>query len=221
MSKVVCKRDVVETSDSYRHFEWVLSVLSAEIGESIKCRGWSEHKRNSESGSGDSYLFRAHPSYRGGGKWHDWALFNWSVSEDGTMLIPAHIITFLLIDNDLFQLLSGNPTFVGSGPGLYALCESLEEPLLEPKVGNHIVVRGTKTLNKRQENQRRRQGRDDANPNLNLISVESIYEPIAALADIGAAEGTFLFIRPVDDWGYLFSDIIAKLAVGESETIDT
>ena len=172
-------------------------------------------------GSGDSYLFRAHPSYRGGGKWHDWALFNWSVSEDGTMLIPAHIITFLLIDNDLFQLLSGNPTFVGSGPGLYALCESLEEPLLEPKVGNRIVVRGTKTLNKRQENQRRRQGRDDANPNLNLISVESIYEPIAALADIGAAEGTFLFIRPVDDWGYLFSDIIAELSVGESETIDT
>jgi hypothetical protein len=34
------------------------------------------------------------------------------------------------------------------------------------------------------------------------------------LADIGGAEGTFLCVRPVDDWGYLFSDIIAELAGG-------
>jgi hypothetical protein len=53
-----------------------------------------------------------------------------------------------------------------------------------------------------------------------LISVESIYEPISALADIGAPEGTFLFVRPVDDWGYLFSDIIEELAVGDLELSD-
>jgi hypothetical protein len=50
-----------------------------------------------------------------------------------------------------------------------------------------------------------------------LISVESIYEPISALADIGGPEGTFLFVHPVDDWGYLFMDIIEELAVGASE----
>ncbi len=118
------------------------------------------------------------------------------------MLIPAQIITFLLVDEDLFQQLGNNPAFVGSAPGLYALCESLEDPLAEPKVGTQIVVWGTKNLNKRQRNQRRREGQDNANPNLNLISVDSIYEPISALADIGAPEGTFLFICPVDDWGY-------------------
>jgi hypothetical protein len=53
---------------------------------------------------------------------------------------------------------------------------------------------GTKKLNKRQENQCQRKGRDHANPNLNLISVNLIYEPILALADIGAPEGTFLFV---------------------------
>jgi hypothetical protein len=54
-----------------------------------------------------------------------------------------------------------------------------------------------------------------------LISVKSIYEPILALADIGAPEGTlFLFVRSVDDWGYLFSDIIEELAVGASELSD-
>ena len=71
-----------------------------------------------------------------------------------------------------------------------------------------------KKLNKPQENERRWQGRNQANPNLNLISVDSIYEPIAALADIGAPEGTLLFICPADDWGYLFSKIIEELSVG-------
>jgi hypothetical protein len=127
-----------------------------------------------------------------------------------------YVLTFLLVEEDLFQLLVNNPAFVGTGPGQYVLCESLEEPLADPKVGNHIVVRGTKKLNKCQEIQRHREGRDSANPNLNLISVKSIYEPILALADIRAPEGTFLFVHPVDDWGYLFSDIIEELAVGSS-----
>jgi hypothetical protein len=210
-------RHVVESGYHPRHFEWLCSLLSPQVGQSLTFRGCTEHKRNSHTTGVDNYLFRAHPSYRGGAKWHDWALFNWSVSDHGTMLIPAQIITFLLVEEDMYQLLTDNPAFVGSGPGLYALCESLEEPLSDPKVGSRIIVRGTKKLNQRQENQRRREGRDDANPNLNLISVDSIYEPISALADIGGAEGSFLFVRPVDDWGYLFSDIIAELSVGSSD----
>lgn len=212
------KRHVVETSYHPRHFEWLCSMLLPQVGQSLKFRGCTEHKRHGDNGK--SFLFRAHPSFRGGEKWHDWALINWSVSEEETVLIPAQIITFLLVEENLFQLLVNNPAFVGTGPGLYVLCESLEEPLAKPKVGNCIVVRGTKMLNKRQEVQRHREGRDIANPNLNLISVESIYEPISALADIGAPEGTFLFIRPVDDWGYLFSDIIEELALGTSELSD-
>ena len=69
------------------------------------------------------------------------------------MLIPTQIITFLLVDDDLFELLADNHAFVGSAPGLYVLCESLEEPLPTPKVGTCIVVRGTKKLNKCQENE--------------------------------------------------------------------
>ena len=51
------------------------------------------------------------------------------------MFIPEQIITFLLVDDDLFGLLADNHAFVGSAPGLYVLCELLEEPLVEPKVG--------------------------------------------------------------------------------------
>jgi hypothetical protein len=146
------ERHVVEASYHPRHFEWLCSLLLPLVGQSITFRGCTKHKRN--TGSGDSYIFRAHPSYRGGVKWHDWALFNWSESEDGIMLIPAQIITFLLVDVELLALLKDNPAFVGSTPGLYALCESLEEPLPDPKVGTRIVVRGTKNLNKRQANER-------------------------------------------------------------------
>ena len=81
-------------------------------------------------------------------------------------------------------------------------------------MGTHIVVWGTKKLNKHQENERQHHGRIQANPNLNLISFDSIYQPIAALADIGAPEGMFLFVWPTDDWGYLFSNIIEELSVG-------
>jgi hypothetical protein len=210
-------RHIVETGYHPRHFEWLCSILLPTLGEAITFRGCTEHTRQSVTGE-DNIIFRAHPSYRGGVKWHDWALFNWSVNENETMLIPAQIITFILVEEDLCQLLTGNPAFVGTGPGLYALCESLEEPLAEPKVGTRLVVRGTKKLNQRQQNQRRREGRHEANPNLNLISVDSIYEPISAMADIGAPEGTFLFVRPVDDWGYLFSDIIEELTVGASQS---
>ena len=94
------------------------------------------------------------------------------------------------------------------------LCESLEEPLPTPKVGTRIVVWGTKKLNKHQENEWQRHGRNQANPNLNLISIDSIYKPIAALADIDAPEGIFLFVWPADHWGYLFSNIIEELSIG-------
>ncbi len=122
----------------------------------------------------------------------------------------------LLVEEDFFRLLCGSPAFFGTGPSLYALCESLEEPLSKARVGNRIVVQGTKIFNQCQQKQHQQEGRDHANPNLNLISVDSIYEPIAALADIGAPEGTYLFVRPVDGWGYLFGDIIDELAVGAS-----
>jgi hypothetical protein len=105
------------------------------------------------------------------------------------------------------------PCFCWFWTRLYALCESLEEPLAEAKVGNHIIVPGTKKLNQQQKKQHQCEGRNHANPKLNLISVDSIYKLIAALADIGTPEGTYLFVRPVDDWGYLFSDIIDELAV--------
>mgnify|MGYP000299811063 CR=1 FL=1 len=52
------ERHVVETSYHPRHFEWLCSMLLPQIGNSIKFRGCTEHKRNSESG--DRYISFVH-----------------------------------------------------------------------------------------------------------------------------------------------------------------
>jgi hypothetical protein len=45
-------------------------------------------------------------------------------------------------------------------------------------------------------------------PNLCLVPVDTIYEPIAAIPDEGGSPGDFLFIRPVKNWGFGFTQLI-------------
>jgi hypothetical protein len=45
-------------------------------------------------------------------------------------------------------------------------------------------------------------------PNLCLVPVDTIYEPIAAIPDEGGSPGDFLFIRPVENWGFKFTQLI-------------
>jgi hypothetical protein len=45
-------------------------------------------------------------------------------------------------------------------------------------------------------------------PNLCLVPVDIIYEPIAAITDEGGSPGDFLFICPVENWGFGFTQLI-------------
>jgi hypothetical protein len=45
-------------------------------------------------------------------------------------------------------------------------------------------------------------------PNLCLVPVDTIYKPIAAIPDEGGSLGDFLFIRPVENWGGGFTQLI-------------
>jgi hypothetical protein len=47
-------------------------------------------------------------------------------------------------------------------------------------------------------------------PNLCLVPVDIIYEPIAAIPDKGGSPGNFLFIRPVENWGCRFTQPIEE-----------
>jgi hypothetical protein len=189
-----------------RYLEWLCSNVLAELGPNVAVRGCTEHKRSTQNG--DKYIFRAHPAWRGGDSWHDWAVFSWE-EEDGTSLrIPAHIITFIEFDEADMRMLYNLPYVFGDTPGLYAMVETLERPLMEAKTGSRVVVGSTKALTKHEIQQRRRNGMPLNAPNLCLVSIDTIYEPIAAIPHEGGLIGDFLFIRPADNWGYGFTQLI-------------
>jgi hypothetical protein len=71
-------------------------------------------------------------------------------------------------------------------------------------------VKGSKCLTTKQQKKRRRDGRSVRAPNLYLVPVESIDEPILAIPNLGGDPGDFVFVRPVNTyWSDCFSDYIA------------
>ncbi len=74
--------------------------------------------------------------------------------------------------------------------------------------GQRVVVGGTKPLTSLELNDHGHNGMPLAAMNLCLVSVDTIYEPIAAIPDEGGTAGDFLFIRPAENWGYGFTQLI-------------
>jgi hypothetical protein len=63
--------------------------------------------------------------------------------------------------------------------------------------------------NQATKEKRGQDGRSVHAPNLYLVPVESIDEPIFAISNIGGDPGDFIFVRPVNSWSDCFSDYIA------------
>jgi hypothetical protein len=93
--------------------------------------------------------------------------------------------------------------------GLFALIESLEDPLPHPGKRSELAVQGRKCLTTKQQKKRRQDGRSVCPPNLYFVPVESIDEPISAIPNICGNPGDFIFVRPVNTWSDCFSDCIA------------
>jgi hypothetical protein len=93
--------------------------------------------------------------------------------------------------------------------GLFALIESLEDPLPHPGKRSELVVKGSKCLTTKQQKKRHKDGRSVRVPYLYLVPVESIDELISAIPNIGGDPGDFIFMRPVNSWSDCFSDYIA------------
>jgi hypothetical protein len=172
-----------------------------------RVRGCTEQKRH------DKFLFRrAHPSYRGHNQWHDWATFDWSggniEQDDDRVCIPGQIVFFLEVTEEMVGIDVGGEMSLPS-TGLFALIESLEDPLPHPGKRSELVVKGSKCLTTKQQKKRHQDGRSVRAPNLYLVPVESIDEPISAIPNIGGDPGDFIFVRPVNTWSDCFSDYIA------------
>ena len=100
------------------------------------------------------------------------------------------------------------PDVSGDTPDLYAMIATLERPLTVPKTYDRVVVGGRKQLTTNEFHERRRNGMSLTAPNICLVPVDIIYEPIAAILDEGGSPGDFLFIRPVENWGSGFTQLI-------------
>jgi hypothetical protein len=163
-----------------------------------RVRGCTEHKRH------DKFLFRAHLSYHGHNQWHDWVTFDWSggniEQDDDRVCIPGQTVFFLEVTEEMVGIDVGGEMILPS-TGLFALIESLEDPLPHPGKRSELVVKGSKCLTTN--------GRSVRAPNLYLVPVESIDEPISTIPHINGDPGDFIFVRPVNTWSDCFSDYIA------------
>ncbi|WP_288992458.1 hypothetical protein [uncultured Marinobacter sp.] len=196
----------IERSHHPRFLAWLCSNILAELGPDVPIRGCTEHKRKTPTD--EKYIFRAHPSWRGGSRWHDWAVFSWATTNGTPMRIPGHIITFIEFKEEEISKLQHLPHVFGDTPGLYAMIETLEQPLAVAKTYQRVVVGGRKQLTNSEMHERRMNGSPLFSPNLCLVPVDTIYEPIAAIPDEGGSPGDFLFVRSVENWGYGFSQLI-------------
>jgi hypothetical protein len=91
-------------------------------------------------------VLRAHPSWCGGGCWHNWALFSWTHSDGTPLHIPGQIITFIEFKEEDISKIQRLPQVSGDSPDLHAMIETLEPPLAVAKTHERVVVVGRKQL---------------------------------------------------------------------------
>jgi hypothetical protein len=63
---------------------------------------------------------------------------------DADQLVPGHIVTFVHLDEFDVGLLKDNECVICSESGLYAMIETLEDPLPASKKYSNIVIKGSK-----------------------------------------------------------------------------
>lgn len=189
-----------------QYTDWLTRHIFSKLTPGTRIWGCTEHKRH------DQFLYRAHPAYRGHNQWHDWALIDWSGDSDEAsaerVIIPGQIVFFLEVTEEMIGFDVGGEMVIPSD-GLFALVESLEAPLAYPGIRSELVVKGSKRLTLKQQKKRKSDGRSVGAPNLYLVPVEALEEPISAIPNLGGEPGDFIFVRPVNTWADSFSDYTA------------
>jgi len=146
---------------------WLIHHFFSQLPDGTVVHGCTEHKQN------DTFLFHAHPAYRGHKQWYDWAVFDWSgpagTDDDEPIHIPGQIIFFLEMTDDMVGLEIAGRMEISSAR-LFALIETLEEPLWLPIKGIEVVIPARKIL---MAGQKRKWHHGQChNPNIYLVSVD-------------------------------------------------
>jgi hypothetical protein len=74
--------------------------------------------------------------------WHNWALFSWTDTDGTPVCIPGQIITFIWFAEEDISKIQHLPYVSGDTPGLYAMIETLELPLMVAKTYDRVGVGG-------------------------------------------------------------------------------
>lgn len=178
------------------HIDWVAKHVGREFGDGRALTGCTEHTRQNE-------IFRAHPSYRGGAPWHDWAMFEWADDADGTYAAPGQIVMFLyfpFIDEPIWF---DGKRFSVDTPGLYCLVECFDEPFCEYAMDTLIVEERSKEVRVDVPGWGNREKISDKC--LYLISVDAIVGPVAAVPNICGPPGSHILVRPYESWAEGFT----------------
>lgn len=184
---------------SKSHIDWVAHHIGRELGEGPVLMGCTEHTRKGQ-------LFRAHPSYRGGAPWYDWAMFEWVGGDDSVYYAPGQIVMFLHINFVDEPMWFDGDKFCVDEPGLYCLVECFDNPLSNLDMDNLIVEERSKAVRVDVPGWGDRDRISDKC--LYLVSVESILGPIAAVPNVGGPPASFILVRPYQSWSEGFTKFL-------------
>jgi hypothetical protein len=122
------KSHCMDTSYHPRFLGGFCSNILAVLGQDASICGCAEHKRRTPTG--EKFIFRAHPFWRSGRSWHDWALLSWTGMDGTPVHIPGQIIKFIWFDEEDISKIQHLYYVSGDTPGLYAMIATLERPLM-------------------------------------------------------------------------------------------
>lgn len=188
--------------------EHVVPLLTRDDQGFIKIR--------TEAKLGDDHLVRAHPSFRSRGSWYDWYNVDWG----GHGIIPAHVRLFVVVQEPLTAIMGSLPaefSTIDSVPGIYALIESIEQPLDSVPPGcpggnyllnqsSRVVYWGRKWWGPTPETR--------SGPMLSLVNLDSFESPCTAIPDPQTEDERasrddidhYIFLVPRDDWCSIFDE---------------
>jgi hypothetical protein len=183
------------------HLRWLARHVGSHLGDGGSITGCSEHLSNGE-------LFRAHPSYRGGDCWHDWAMFQWEDDDGGLFDAPGHIIMFVHIDIINEPIIFDGDRFYIDEPGLYCMVECFDDPFAELTMKGIIVEERTKQVRVNVPGWGAPQRVSDKC--LYLVPITSISGPVAAVPNVGGPPDSFIMVRPYETWSDGFTSYLNK-----------
>ena len=160
-------------------------ILSMEI--EVMC----DHTRS------DNVIFHAHPSYRGGHSWYDWAEFAWLDGETGVeSIVLGQIYGFIELGLGPSSINFTDPRLPSSlrnqSPGVFAIihsCKYASEPLHNY---SRLLLGADLTLDRH------------GNKGLLFVPVDCIHSPAVVVPNLGASPGKVIQIKPQSAWASLF-----------------